>query len=53
MRPPHRLGGSEDDAEEVKRHVFFDPINWNDLYDKKVNLSIDSADTVCTLHSAM
>lgn len=32
-----RLGGGETDAEEVKKHVFFEPLSWKDLYDKKVH----------------
>ena len=31
-----RLGGGPTDAEEVKGHVFFESINWPDLYDRKV-----------------
>ena len=31
-----RLGGGELDAGEVKGHVFFESINWDDLYDMKV-----------------
>lgn len=31
-----RLGGGETDAEEVKKHIFFEPVNWQDLYDRKV-----------------
>ena len=34
--PLHSLGGGETDAEEVKNHVFFDSINWDDLYNCKV-----------------
>ncbi|CAI8003942.1 Serine/threonine-protein kinase N2, partial [Geodia barretti] len=31
-----RLGGGEGDAEEVKSHVFFESINWDDVYNKKI-----------------
>ena len=31
-----RLGGGQGDAEEVKKHVFFEPINWDDLYNRQV-----------------
>ena len=31
-----RLGGGETDAEEVKKHPFFEHISWQELYDKKV-----------------
>jgi RAC serine/threonine-protein kinase len=34
--PGQRLGGSKRDVEEVKEHPFFDSINWQDLYNKKV-----------------
>jgi len=34
--PKARLGGGEDDAKEIMRHPFFQAINWQDLYDKKV-----------------
>lgn len=33
--PAHRLGGSEEDVEEIKRHPFFKPINWDDVLAKK------------------
>ncbi|TAQ86245.1 hypothetical protein B7494_g5411 [Chlorociboria aeruginascens] len=33
--PKHRLGAT-DDAEELKRHAFFDDINWEDLTKKLV-----------------
>ena len=32
----YRLGGGEEDVEEIKRHVFFSCINWQDLELKKV-----------------
>ena len=32
-----RLGGGVADVMDIKRHVFFAPINWVDLYNKKVN----------------
>ena len=31
------LGGGIKDAEEVKKHVFFEPVNWEDLYNRKVS----------------
>nr|QIA61837.1 RAC serine/threonine-protein kinase [Halichondria panicea] len=34
--PNKRLGAGEGDAAEVKKHAFFDPINFQDLYDKKI-----------------
>lgn len=34
--PSKRLGGGLGDAEEVKKHQFFDPISFQDLYDKKI-----------------
>lgn len=34
--PDKRLGGGQGDAEEVKKHVFFEPINWDDLYNRQV-----------------
>nr|QHX41458.1 RAC serine/threonine-protein kinase [Halisarca dujardinii] len=34
--PGQRLGGSKRDVEEIKEHPFFAPINWDDLYNKKV-----------------
>lgn len=32
------LGGGEGDAEDVMKHIFFDTINFKDLFDKKVML---------------
>ena len=32
-----RLGGGTGDAEDVKKHVFFEPINWEDLYNRQVS----------------
>lgn len=34
--PKKRLGGGEEDVEEIKRHVFFSCINWQDLELKKL-----------------
>ncbi|XP_046676934.1 ribosomal protein S6 kinase alpha-5-like isoform X2 [Homalodisca vitripennis] len=34
--PRKRLGGGEDDAEELKRHPFFRKINWDDLARKAI-----------------
>ncbi|XP_031564380.1 RAC-gamma serine/threonine-protein kinase-like [Actinia tenebrosa] len=34
--PQKRLGGKSDDAKEVMKHPFFDIINWDDLYNKKI-----------------
>jgi len=34
--PRERLGGSRADAKEVKSHVFFKSIDWNDLVQKKI-----------------
>nr|XP_010589436.1 serine/threonine-protein kinase N2 isoform X2 [Loxodonta africana] len=34
--PERRLGASEKDAEDVKKHPFFRLIDWNTLMDKKV-----------------
>jgi serine/threonine protein kinase len=34
--PQRRLGGSDEDAEEIKRHPFFKNIEWEKLYKKEV-----------------
>lgn len=34
--PTRRLGGGPADASEVKQHLFFESINWEDLEAKKV-----------------
>jgi len=34
--PARRLGGGPRDAEEIKEHPFFAPINWEDLDAKKI-----------------
>ena len=31
-----RLGGGPDDAKEIMRHSFFSGVDWQDVYDKKV-----------------
>jgi len=32
------LGGGPDDAKEVMQHPFFNTINWEDIYNKRVSL---------------
>lgn len=34
--PARRLGGGPSDAREIKDHVFFEKINWDDLEQKKI-----------------
>eukprot|EP00057_Strongylocentrotus_purpuratus_P016637 XP_011671111.1 PREDICTED: RAC-gamma serine/threonine-protein kinase isoform X1 [Strongylocentrotus purpuratus] len=34
--PKKRLGYGPDDAKEIMRHPFFAPINWEDIFEKKV-----------------
>lgn len=36
--PDERLGSARD-VEEIKEHEFFKDINWDDLYNKKINVS--------------
>jgi RAC serine/threonine-protein kinase len=38
--PVKRLGGGPDDAREIMQHVFFASINWKDLEERKVEMSI-------------
>ena len=33
--PSTRLGASDEDVEEIKRHPFFSGLNWNDVIEKK------------------
>ena len=35
--PARRLGGGPTDAREIKDHIFFEKINWDDLEQKKVS----------------
>lgn len=35
-----RLGGGQGDAEEVKKHIFFQNLDFKELYDKKVTLEL-------------
>ena len=32
------LGGGPDDAKEVMQHPFFNTINWEDIFNKRVSL---------------
>lgn len=34
--PVRRLGASEEDAEEIKRHQFFSDVNFDDVYNKRI-----------------
>ena len=36
--PKGRLGGGEEDANEIKIHPFFVNVNWQDLLEKKVKV---------------
>ena len=39
VNPEKRLGYSFEDANEIKSHPFFKGINWNDVYNKKIEPS--------------
>lgn len=39
--PTHRLGGGSEDAKEIMQHRFFANIVWQDVYEKKVCISLD------------
>jgi serine/threonine protein kinase len=34
--PKKRLGGGSRDAEEIKEHIFFEDVDWNKVYEKKI-----------------
>lgn len=34
--PNKRLGAGPTDAEEIKKHVWFKGVNWNDVYKRKL-----------------
>ncbi|KAK1886797.1 RAC-gamma serine/threonine-protein kinase [Dissostichus eleginoides] len=34
--PNKRLGGGPDDAKEIMRHSYFNAVDWQDVYDKKL-----------------
>ena len=34
--PEKRIGSSNLDAEEIKRHPYFKDVNWDDIYNKKI-----------------
>ncbi|GAA6008288.1 hypothetical protein JCM10207_000074 [Rhodosporidiobolus poonsookiae] len=34
--PSHRLGAGEADAAEIKSHQFFQGVNWDDVYNKRI-----------------
>ena len=37
QNPLQRLGGSKEDAREVKKHVYFNGVDWEALLAKKYN----------------
>ena len=45
------MGCGIDDAEEVKKHVFFESINFQDLYDKKVLHLLSSELVISPFHA--
>lgn len=34
--PTRRLGAGPDDADEIKAHLFFKDINWDDIFHKRI-----------------
>ena len=36
MQPRKRLGGGEGDADELKNHPFFSPVEWEKLMNKEI-----------------
>ena len=36
FNPKHRLGAGKDGATKIKMHPFFDEINWDDLWNKRI-----------------
>lgn len=34
--PQKRLGGGKGDAQDVKNHIFFEGVNWDDMLNKRV-----------------
>lgn len=34
--PGRRLGSGDGDSEEIKNHPYFDGINWNDIYNRRI-----------------
>ncbi len=40
-----RLGGGPDDAKEIMRHSFFTTLDWQDVYDKKVQVYLEWGET--------
>ncbi len=37
--PLDRIGAGPEGAAEIKAHPFFDPINWDEVYNKKTQLT--------------
>ncbi len=44
--PLDRIGAGPEGASEIKAHPFFDPINWDEVYNKKTQLTFKQRKTV-------
>ena len=42
----YRLGGGEEDVRAIMEHAFFENLNWNDLYEKKVLYRFDCMSSI-------
>jgi len=46
--PNKRLGAGPTDAEEIKKHPWFEGVNWDDVYNRKLSVPKPSIKKIAT-----